>query len=132
MANFFVDLGILLHAVGGIVVFIFGQWAWERYFSKNSRITVADCGHIQRECKSIIMKEIAEFEHKIDSSIGAGDDNFRSLANRLERTNTLLEAMIGVQLEICRSIREIDCEDLTKILIKHGIEAVALKMRAQP
>jgi hypothetical protein len=113
-----------------------GKKVWEVWLSKSSRITPDKCGDMQKICREQMLMEFYKFKHDVNTLHGSqnlkftlGDENFKNLDIRLERTNGLLKALLLVQMEFCKTSPGVDCEDLNKILIDQGIEASSLNFR---
>ena len=76
-----------------------GKYIWDRYLSKNSRVSVKDHE-----------RDIAHLEKRLQ----AGSDTFKKIS-------ICMSSMCMVQLELCEKL-EVDCSDIRKILIESGID----------
>jgi len=120
----------------GMVALHVGKLAWQRWGSKSSRVSEDICSKNQEICRAKMLAEFFTFKLDIKNSLSnqttrlqASDDDFLNLGIRLDRTNSLLKAILGIQVELCKTMPEVDCEDLTGLLIEQGIEAGSLGMR---
>lgn len=119
-----------------IILTLVGKKVWEVWLSKSSRVTPEGCKFLQEQCRAGMLGEFQKFKFEAknlatiqETKFLVGDDNFKNLGIRLDRTNSLLKALLQVQMEFCRKTPGIDCEDITGILIEQGIEAASLDFR---
>ena len=119
-----------------VMLTLVGKRIWEQWLSKAARVTPEKCGDMQKICKEAMLAEFHKFKYEVNSAsavqdgkFAAGDESFKGLTARLERTNALLKALLQVQMEVCRKTPGIDCEDITGLLIEQGIEAASLDFR---
>jgi hypothetical protein len=122
-------------ALGAVIVYI-GKLAWQRWGAKSSRISEDLCVKNQEICRAKMLAEFFTFKLDIKNSLTSqntkfqlGDDNFAALGVRLDRTNALLSAILSVEMERCRTSKDVDCDELTAILVRQGIEVGSLNMR---
>ena len=120
----------------GMVFAFLGKLAWQRWGAKSSRISEDICTKNQEICRAKMLAEFFNFKLDIKNSVTSqdnrfqiGDDNFKNLGLRLDRTNTLLKGILSIQVALCKNMPEIDCEDLTGMLIEQGIDAGSLGFR---
>ena len=122
----------------GMVFAFLGKLAWQRWGAKSSRISEDICTKNQEICRAKMLSEFFSFKLDVKNSLTTqdnrfqvGDDNFKNLGLRLDRTNVLLKGILSIQVALCKNMPEIDCEDLTGMLISQGIDAGSLGVRAR-
>lgn len=138
MTSFGIDSAVLGNMALGAVFLYLGKLTWQRWGAKSSRVSEDICKANQEICRAKMLAEFFSFKLDVknslstqDSRFQVGDDNFKNLGLRLDRTNVLLKGILSIQVALCKNMPEIDCEDLTGLLISQGIDAGSLGIRTR-
>ena len=127
-------LGGVITVMGGIAV----KWAWERWFASSSRISEDKCCDIRKVCRAEMLNEFYKFKYEVNKfaetmSVRSkqSSEHLWFYGEKLTRTNALLEALIHINLTLCKGDPKIDCDDLNKILIRQGIDVSDVNWKAE-
>ena len=105
------------------------KFIWDRWLSKSARVTADKCADVRAACKEGMLSEF--YKHKTEVNkvwdVQAKVNTSRTASlvqinSKINRTNILLEALIGIQLEFCKVNPDLNCDNLTALLIKQGVE----------
>lgn len=114
--------------LGAVLAFV-GKFVWDRWLSKGSRVTSDKCTDNQKICREEVLKEFQK--HKFDVGKIWNNQarlnirrtgNMAILNGKIHRTNILLEALIGIQLEFCKVNPALNFEKLMRLLVKQGVQ----------
>ena len=109
-------------AIIGAVLALVVKYSWDRWLSKTSRVTQEECLEHQRLCAGLRNLNLAKLLGVHDAQIRNGDQEFSCIGTQLEKISTILEAVLDINLKLCRINPEIDCDDLLRVLAKKGLE----------
>lgn len=133
MNNLVFDWSALGNMALGAIFLYAGKLGWQRYGNKSNRISEDLCGKNQAACREKLLTQWYDYKLAMSKEVTAqnskfilGDENFINLGLRQDRTNALLKALLSVELERCRVSKEIDCDELTAILVEQNIEVGSL------
>lgn len=92
-----------------VVLTLMGKYAWNRWLSESSRISLKDCLKNQALCQKELLAKICNQGERLDD----GDDMFRS-------TRQYQRAVILTLLQVCNKLG-VDCDHITKVMVEQDI-----------
>jgi len=113
------QLGQLL--TGGLIA-IFGKYAWDRWFSQKSRMTVRECELHRQVCSNYRNLNLTKLLGLQEIKLHNGDQEFVSLGLQLTKIKAILEAVLEINLQFCKANPSVDCDGLLKVLASKGLD----------
>lgn len=98
------------------IVTLLGKWVWDRWLSQESRITADTCNQRREACVGRIM---AAVEKQSDRLTG-GDRCFNEIHDEIKQIRGIMSAILYTDLTLCHKM-DIDCDEITKIMVRHGV-----------
>jgi hypothetical protein len=99
----------LLIAFATVVLTLFARWAWDRWLSETSRVTLKMCEMSRKLCQQQLLDKICIQDERLDD----GDLTFKS-------TRHYQWAVLLTLLQICSKIG-VDCDHITKVMVNWDI-----------
>jgi len=101
----------LFIAISAPILTLLSKWAWDRWLSQNSRVTVKHCDLIRAKCHDDLMSKIRTHNERLNN----GDGIFKS--NRHYQ-----RAVIITLLAMCKHM-QMDCDEIVKTFVDEDLIA---------
>jgi hypothetical protein len=106
----------ILSYVATAIAALLGKYFWDRYLSKDARVTKEVCHLSQEACKNNIMAEIKLHTDRL----AWGNEEFAEMKTKIMEVSMILSVTSFAIFELCRA-NNISCEEIVKLLSKKGI-----------